>query len=256
MILRPGKTLCPLCGKFVYETDDLFVVRQLDGVEKLPDCEPGIYHHDCFRSAAFHEAYLELAGQACRRQLQANAGENPLLAMDDSFALVWNPFTEKYTLYFLKQGRELKLAGRPGLEAFRELLADPARAWSRSPRPGMLQLLTAPDGWTVAIRRSCLLQFGFVQTDFAKLLKHLGIEAEALTGQSLDLGAVCGQLRITPLSASCPLPRALGVVQEAEVLAGRKKALLTLDVGKSEKIPLTNRDCEDLRTLLEQVRKP
>jgi hypothetical protein len=253
MILIPGKTQCPLCGKLVYETDDLFVVRQLDGVEKLPDCNPGIYHHDCFRSAAFRAAYLELAGQACRQQILANARENPLLGMDDSFALVWNPFTEKYTLYFLKQGRELKLAGRSGLEEFRELIADPARAWSRPPRPAGPQLLSAPDGWTVAVRRSCLLRYEFAQADFAKLLKQLGVGAETLTGQSLDLGAVCGQLRITPLSASGPLPRALGVVREVEVLASRKKALVTLEVEKTERIPLTAHACVDLRRLLEQA---
>jgi hypothetical protein len=249
MLFLPGNP-CPACRRTVYGDDDFVVVSELPGVRDLPGCQPGLYHRDCFHSAPFCDAYLALDARDVRQELEGKRAVWTLMGMDDHFALVRKPVINEYSFFFLRHAAELVFRDLAELREFARQVRNPERRPAADEPKARVSVHSRPGGWTVAYRQTVPLTFEFSAGDFAKILAHLKRSADALVGQTLDLGRLAAELNVEPGARGCPLERAKGVVRKVEELEATKSVQLVLAVEKTSTLILSGGEMERLRFFL------
>lgn len=242
MILYPGVTRCPSCGRFIYATDDVFAAQPWAGVEQIPGFEPGIYHYPCFLASPHRDAFLELDAEARIRSLGKNTEYVKTLARNSSFALTFRLATEEFTLFFLRLGRQLSFLRS---EQWQQFVCAVALADELHPtfcvRQDTLRLRRDGPEWELAAREFVPIEADFAQPDFARLRKRLTARGIDPARTRVEVGALCLELNIQPSGLSCPLERLTGIFDWPEVPAETAQPIsITVQVEKWYAIPLSN----------------
>jgi len=250
MLCLPGQP-CPTCGQIVYGIDDTFAVQNEPGTAGIPQFRPGLYHYECFLSAPFRDAYLQVCETETKRYLEQQAAFWETVAQDINFALVLKPLADEYTLFFLRLCREISFVSFEQVKEFHNLTLT-SDDWLR-PTGERFMILSQPDGWTIAQKETVEVGIEFTPADFAKMEGCLGLNNTAPPDLPVDVGRVCKEVGVVPLYVSCPLERAKGLILNVERLDTKGKVLVSLAVDHWKKVPLSFDGFNKLKTFLQNA---
>ena len=219
MLIVRGITECPRCKKKVCLTQDLFIVKNLVGTEKIPGFVPGAYHYECFRMVHFRDRYLALKSKVSRENLEKRADSWRILGADQRFALVHKILADQFTIYFFSAGRDVTFDTVNALEDSVNWMLNVRSDIDLATSPnGLVRMLFTQNDVRIGFKEEVFADLELDQTDFRILLKKLGIRnPEEMHSKSYNFDKTLGELGIAPKNVECLVKGLSGIVERIDV---------------------------------------
>ncbi len=252
MILVPHSTRCPACGRFVYATDPLFVAENWKGVEAIRGFVPGIYHDACFQASPHREAYLAIDRSVQNAELDKADEYLVVLGRTPRLALTLRPYTGDYQLRFLVHGRTLRFRGPQRWQEFLARIAGPDGPQPTAPADrGDVRVRRSREGWELATRQTVAIVAEFTKADFDRIRQSFAGRGVDPARTPVELGVLCRELGIAPVSVGCPLEYLTGSFTWPDVPDNPTQSFaVTVQVETWNAVPLTTAELEELRRFL------
>jgi hypothetical protein len=118
---------------------------------------------------------------------------------------------------------------------------------------GGIRIRRVQEGWEVATQGFVPVELEVTRADCDRLKQYCDKRAINPTRNAIELGTVCSELEISPLSVACPLARLKGTFTWPESLG--ESVTITVQVETWNSVILPQAELEELRRFLRELRQ-
>jgi hypothetical protein len=228
----------------------LFQAENWKGTEQIPGFVPGIYHEACFSNSSYRNAYFAIDRRVRNAELD-NPGEYlVVVGRTPELALTLRPVTGMYSLYLLGRGWQINFRQPTDWRQFVAHISSPDGLLpTPAGDPGGIRIARNREGWDLAMRQEIPGSVELKSSDSERIRQHLTGRGIDPSRTPVDLGALCRQLSIVPVTVGCPLERVIGKFTWPDV-SSHSQVTLRVWIEKWYRTRLTSAEMTGLRQFL------